>query len=184
VTVHFSDMKGFSGLLEHFDPEALDSLMAGVFSRFEAIVRAHGDEVEKYIGDAMVAIFGYPTLHEDDPVRAVEAALEIAAVLEHPERVTARGGDGHVRTVHQPLSFRTRVHSALAAMGKWGGQDVVTGHGMAVAARLQAAAPEGGILVPEAVRDRYVKRFLYGVRQALELKGLKDLSPPISCLGD
>ncbi|HRY56275.1 MAG TPA: adenylate/guanylate cyclase domain-containing protein, partial [Spirochaetia bacterium] len=121
AAILFSDMKGFTSLSERMDPEEMDGLMSRVFGLFESIIREHGGIVEKYIGDALVAVFGVPELHEDDPSRAVHAALEFLS--------RARGADGR-------LAFRTGIHSGLVTTGRRGEFDVVTGHAMSVAQRL------------------------------------------------
>ncbi|HOX18520.1 MAG TPA: adenylate/guanylate cyclase domain-containing protein, partial [Spirochaetales bacterium] len=76
ATILFSDMKGFTPLSERMDPEEMDALMGRVFGAFEECIRAHGGTVEKYIGDALVAVFGVSELHEDDSARAIHAALD------------------------------------------------------------------------------------------------------------
>ena len=76
ASVLFSDMKGFTALSESMDPEEMDSLMNRVFALFESIIKKYDGVVEKYIGDALVAVFGVPRVHEDDAFRAVTAALE------------------------------------------------------------------------------------------------------------
>ncbi|MEI6876929.1 MAG: adenylate/guanylate cyclase domain-containing protein, partial [Spirochaetota bacterium] len=150
VTVLFADMQGFTALSERLDPEEMDALMNRVFSRFESIVKSRGGSVEKYIGDALVAVFGYPALHEDDPVRAVECALEFGEALTAKAEDREAGKD--VPVAPMP-SFRTGIHTGIVATGRRGGQEVVTGHAMAIAARLESAADDGGILVSDPVRE-------------------------------
>jgi len=77
VTVLFCDVTGSTALGESTDPEALRSLLARYFERMKAIVESHGGTVEKFIGDADMAVFGVPQLHEDDALRAVRAAVEM-----------------------------------------------------------------------------------------------------------
>src|SRR6266545_4318304 len=82
VTVLFCDITGSTQLGEDTDPEALRALLARYFERMKAIVESHGGTVEKFIGDAVMAVFGVPQVHEDDAVRAVRAAQEMRAALE------------------------------------------------------------------------------------------------------
>jgi class 3 adenylate cyclase len=103
VTVVFCDVVGSTALGESREPEALERLLARYFDRMKAIVERHGGTVQKFIGDAVVAVFGVPVLHEDDALRALRAALEMRdadplfprsgsptrAVLPSPERATA-----------------------------------------------------------------------------------------------
>src|SRR6184192_848913 len=74
VTVVFCDVTGSTSLGESVDPEALRGLLARYFERMKAIVESHGGTVKKFIGDAVMAVFGVPVLHEDDALRAVRAA--------------------------------------------------------------------------------------------------------------
>ena len=77
VTVLYSDVVGFTGIGHELDPESLRGLMGRYFERVQTIVDRHGGTTEKFIGDAVVAVFGVPQLHEDDAHRAVRAAVEI-----------------------------------------------------------------------------------------------------------
>src|SRR5512140_2389591 len=77
VTVLFCDVTGSTELGERLDPEALRALLARYFDRMKLIVERHGGTVEKFIGDAVMAVFGVPVLHEDDALRALRAAVEM-----------------------------------------------------------------------------------------------------------
>ena len=81
VTVLFCDLVGSTALGEQTDPEALRILLARYFERMKAIVESHGGTVEKFIGDAVVAVFGVPAAHEDDALRACRAAIEMRDAL-------------------------------------------------------------------------------------------------------
>jgi class 3 adenylate cyclase len=81
VTIVFCDIADSTALGESIDPEALRSLLANYFERMRTIVSAHGGTVEKFIGDAVMAVFGVPVLHEDDALRAVRAAAEMRDAL-------------------------------------------------------------------------------------------------------
>ena len=100
VTVLFCDMTGSTALGERLDPEALRLLLNRYFERMKAIVERHGGTVDKFIGDAVVAVFGVPVVHEDDALRAVRAAVEMRAALPELERGGSvrcqyrRGDDG------------------------------------------------------------------------------------------
>ena len=169
ATILFADMKGFTSLSERMDPEEIDSLMNSLFSGFESIIKDHGGIVEKYIGDALVAVFGVPELHEDDPQRAIEAALTFL------ERQASRSS-GRSRGTPE-ASFRIGIHTGLVATGTRGNFDVVTGHAMAVAQRIQAAAEPDGILVSDSVKQRCEGDFEFAGPVTLTVKGK---SEPIS----
>ncbi len=161
ATILFSDMKGFTSLSERSDPEVMDSLMTRVFDVFEELIKGYGGFVEKYIGDALVAVFGVPELHEDDPSRAIHAALEFLA------RVKDLGAGA----AGSPLAFRTGIHEGLVTTGRRGDFDVVTGHAMSVAQRLEAAASPGSILVSEAVKEKCEEDFDFSQRLDIEARG-------------
>jgi class 3 adenylate cyclase/tetratricopeptide (TPR) repeat protein len=138
VTVLFCDVAGSTALGESVDPEALRALLGRYFDQMKAIVERHGGTVEKFIGDAVVAVFGVPQVHEDDALRAVRAAMEMRDAL--PEiGVEARIG----------------VNTGEVVVGT--AERLATGDPVNVAARLEQAAAPGEILLgPETaqlVRD-------------------------------
>ena len=81
VTIMFADITGSTPLADKLDPEDLRAILAGYFNLMTEQIRRHGGTVEKYIGDAVVAIFGAPVAHEDDPDRAIRAALDMQTAL-------------------------------------------------------------------------------------------------------
>lgn len=163
VTVLFSDMKGFTRLSETMDPEEMDSLMDQVFGAFESVVVRFDGVVEKYIGDALVAVFGAPNIHEDDPARAVNAALDFQSELRHLNRMLRR------RDVE--LTFRTGINTGLVTTGKRGQFEVVTGHTMSVASRLEASAPTAGVLVAEATKEKCESEFVFSEPICIQPRG-------------
>src|SRR5213083_808857 len=93
VTIVFSDLKGSTSLGEALDSESLREVMSRYFDEMREILEHHGGRVEKYIGDAIMAVFGLPRLHEDDALRAVRAAAEMkAALVEVNEELQAGWG--------------------------------------------------------------------------------------------
>src|SRR5215207_5168621 len=100
VTVLFCDVTGSTALGESLDPEALRGLLARYFERMKGIVERYGGTVEKFIGDAVMAVFGIPVLHEDDALRAVRAAAEMREALKklNDELERERGVQLQVRT--------------------------------------------------------------------------------------
>jgi class 3 adenylate cyclase len=128
VTVVFCDLAGSTALGESTDPEVLETRLRRYFERLEAIVEHHGGIVEKFIGDAVVAVFGIPLAHEDDALRALRAAAEMRDAMPELE-LQARIG------VNTGEIF-TSSHGTL-----------VTGDAVNVAARLEQAAPAGEVLV-------------------------------------
>ncbi len=152
VTVMFMDAVGSTSLGESTDPESLRRVMTRYFEEIRAIVERHGGTVEKYIGDAVMAVFGVPIVHEDDALRAVRAAFEIRSRLEQvsAELQEQRGSS---------VAWRTGVNTGEVVAGDAGaGQRFVTGDAVNVAARLEQAATAGEILLGSdthgLVRDR------------------------------
>src|SRR5215207_7449181 len=141
VTVLFCDLTGSTALGETLDPERLRSLLANYFERMKAIVERHGGTVEKDIGDAVMAVFGVPVLHEDDALRAVRSAVEMREALEGlNEALDRRWG---VR-----LETRTGVNTGEVVAGDPGaGESLVVGDAVNVAARLEQTASSGEILI-------------------------------------
>jgi predicted ATPase/class 3 adenylate cyclase len=144
VTVLFSDVSGSTALGHELDPESLRRLMSRYFGRMESVLERHGGTVEKFIGDAVVAIFGIPLSHEDDALRAVRAAVEMRAVLDdlNEEFRQAWG---------VALETRTGVNTGEVIAGDLGrGHSFAVGDAVNVAARLEQAAQPGEILIGES----------------------------------
>jgi predicted ATPase/class 3 adenylate cyclase len=151
VTILFADLVDSSRLSLTLDPEALRNLLARYFGEMSAIIRMHGGTVEKYIGDAIMAVFGVPTLHEDDALRAVRATVEMRDTLAILNRDLEVGWD--VR-----LASRIGVNTGEVIAGDHRqGHLFVTGEAVNVAKRLEEAAEANEILIGRAthrlVRD-------------------------------
>jgi len=158
VTVLFCDVVGSTALGESTDPEALRGRMRRYFDDLRAIVERHGGTVEKFVGDAVMAVFGIPIAHEDDALRAVRAASEMrAAIAEHG------------------LEARIGVNTGEVVVGGES-ETLVTGDAVNVAARLEQAAPPGEILVGSAT-ERLVRGAVRS--EALEPLSLKGKSAPV-----
>jgi len=141
VTVVFSDVTGSTAIGERLDPETLRRVMTRYFDEMRDAVEAHGGVVEKFIGDAVMAVFGIPRLHEDDALRAVRAAAEMRERLQvlNLELQRDRG---------VTIEVRTGVNTGEVVSGdESGAQRLVTGDAVNVAARLEQAAAPGEILL-------------------------------------
>ena len=137
ATIVFADLTDSSQLATRMDAEALRALLADVYDQLSQVVASFGGTVEKFIGDAIMAVFGVPTAHEDDPERAVRAALGMRSRL-----------TGIARRHGQDLILRVGVNTGVVATGSDIGRDfLVTGDAVNVAARLQQAAEPGEVLV-------------------------------------
>ena len=143
VTIVFSDLKGSTSLGEALDSEALREVMTRYFDAMRGELERHGGVIEKFIGDAVMAVFGLPRLHEDDALRAVRAAAGMQAALEALNVELER----HYGV---QLSNRTGVNTGEVVSGDPStGQRLVTGDAVNVAARLEQAAGEQEVLLGE-----------------------------------
>jgi class 3 adenylate cyclase/tetratricopeptide (TPR) repeat protein len=151
VTIVFADVSGSTRLGEELDAEALRRVMERYFEEMRSILEFHGGTVEKFIGDAVMAAFGIPVVHEDDALRAVRAAVEMRARL-------IEVNDELQRERGVILAVRTGVNTGEVVAGDSGGGDFyASGDAVNVAARLEQAAQPGEILLGETtyrlVRD-------------------------------
>jgi class 3 adenylate cyclase/tetratricopeptide (TPR) repeat protein len=151
VTILFSDVAGSTVLGEELDPESLRRLMARYFQEMQTVVRRHEGTIEKFIGDALMAVFGVPRLHEDDALRAVRAAVEMREAL-------YQLNDEFQRMWGVRILARTGVNTGEVIAGDpTRGESFVVGDAVNVAARLEQAAEPGQIVIGETtyrlVRD-------------------------------
>ena len=151
VTIVFCDLKDSTALGDRLDSEALREVLALYFSAMKPVLEGHGGMIEKYIGDAIMAVFGLPRMHEDDAQRAVRAAARMREALAELN-VTLRAEFGVT------LQNRTGVNTGEVVTGEGGAsQRLATGDTVNVAARLEQAAPAGEVLIGEStyrlVRD-------------------------------
>jgi class 3 adenylate cyclase/tetratricopeptide (TPR) repeat protein len=135
VTVLFADLVGFTSRAEQLDPEDVRAVLSPFYARLRAELERFGGSVEKFIGDAVMALFGAPVAHEDDPERAVRAALAIRDWVREQEHIQVR--------------VAVNTGEALVVLGAPPGQGMAAGDVVNTAARLQAAAPVNGILAGE-----------------------------------
>jgi class 3 adenylate cyclase/tetratricopeptide (TPR) repeat protein len=152
VTILFCDVAGSTELGESTDPEALRALLARYFVRMKEIVERHGGSVEKFVGDAVMAVFGVPVVHEDDALRACRAAIEMRDAL--PE-----------------LEIRCRIGVNTGEVVTGTEERLATGDAVNVAARLEQAAEPGEVLIG-AESVRLVREAVeLGEERHLDLKG-------------
>jgi len=152
VTVLFCDVTGSTALGESTDPEALRAMLARYFERMRGIVESHGGTVEKFIGDAVMAVFGVPLAHEDDALRACRAAVEMRDAL--PE-----------------LGVQARIGVNTGEVVTGTQERLATGDAVNVAARLEQAAAPGEILIGDETLRLVSAAVEVGRVEQLELKG-------------
>lgn len=141
VTILFADVVGSTRLGEHLDAESMSALMASYFAEMRTIIERHGGTVEKFIGDAVMAVFGIPQLHEDDALRAVRASIEIRERLRrlNLDLEAERG---------ITIRFRTGVNTGVVVADDLADEhSLITGDAVNTAARLEQAAAPGEILI-------------------------------------
>src|SRR3954462_11816334 len=162
VTVLFADLVGFTGSAEQLDPEDVRATLSQYALRLRVELERRGGTVEKFIGDAVMALFGAPVAHEDDPERAVRAALAI--------RDWAREeGDVQVR-----IAVTTGEALVLLGARPGEGEGMAAGDVVNTAARLQSAAPVNGILVGESAYRATRDVIEYAEHEAIVAKGKAD----------
>jgi class 3 adenylate cyclase/tetratricopeptide (TPR) repeat protein len=167
VTVVFCDVVGSTPMAEELDTERVRSIMTRFFTEMQAVLERHGGTVEKYIGDAVMAVFGIPTLHEDDALRAVRAAADMRTAL-------AALNDDLQRTTGLSIATRTGVNTGEVVVGDLGGEESVIGDAVNVASRLQGAATPGGILLGRDTYRLVRDAVRVGEATSLVLKGKGD----------
>src|SRR5438105_7351155 len=135
VTVLFADLVGFTARAEALDPEDVEAILQPYHERLRSELERFGGTVEKFIGDAVVALFGAPVAHEDDPERAVRAALSIRDWARDEDDLRVRLG--------------VTTGEALIRLDAQPGETTAAGDVVNTASRLQSGAPENEILVDE-----------------------------------
>ncbi len=160
VTVLFADVVGSTTLGSENEPEVVRDVMARYFERMKAVAETYGGAVEKFIGDAIMVVFGVPRLHDDDAERAVRCALgmqEAMASLNHE--------------LGMDLAVRVGVNSGRAVTGGGDGQFLVTGDPVNVAARLQQGAEPGEIVAGPLTEELTRQAIAYRPRDPVVAKG-------------
>jgi class 3 adenylate cyclase/tetratricopeptide (TPR) repeat protein len=168
VTVLFCDIADSTPLGERLDPEVLQRVLSRYHQDVKVVLERHGGTVEKFIGDAVMAVFGIPTVHDDDALRAVRAASELRTALTDLN-------EGLLRDFGVELSVCTGVNTGEVVAGDHSsGQAFATGHAVVVAERLQKAARSGEILLGDATRRLVRNAALVEPLEPLQVKGKKD----------
>src|SRR6266511_1447031 len=165
VTVLFADLVGFTSRAEQLDPEDVRATLAPYYARLRSELERFGGTVEKFIGDAVMALFGAPVAHEDDPERAVRAALAIGDWADEQEGLQLR--------------IAVTTGEALIALGARPaeGEGMASGDVVNTAARIQAAAPVNGILVDETTYRATSPAIDYRPVEPIEAKGKSEPVP-------
>jgi class 3 adenylate cyclase len=173
VTVMFSDLSGFTALSQTLDPEAVYDLLNRYFAVADKITQAYGGHIDKHIGDGIMAVFGAPTAHSNDPERAIRAAIDIHAALAE---------------LDPPLSAHIGIASGTVVASGMGSdahrEYTVIGNSVNLAARLEGQAKAGETLISSAVHQAAGARFHYQSRGTMQLKGIADPVPVWQVIGE
>jgi adenylate cyclase len=166
--VLFADLSGFTALAERLDPEEVRAFQNALFETLARAIARYDGFVEKFVGDAVLAVFGAPVAHEDDPERACDAALDI---LDQAAAVSREWAP----RLGQPVLLHVGIHTGPVVAGHLGGAAAaayaVTGDAVNTTARLLAAAGPGTILVSEATHALARYRFAFEPAGELALRG-------------
>lgn len=168
VTVLFSDLSGYTAMSEKLDPEEVREISSRIFTGIAKIVIKYHGFIEKYIGDAILAIFGLPTVYEDDPVRAVSAALEV-------HRFVQSIGPALNDRINQQLSMHSGIHTGLVVSGEMRvekGIHGVVGDTLNLASRLADHANPNEIWVSEQTHNLVSPFFKTKPLGQVNLKGI------------
>ena len=162
VSILFADLVGFTTLSEHLDPEEVRELLSRYFDRCRTLIERYGGTVEKFIGDAVMAVWGTPVAREDDAERAVRAALALT------QAVSALGADAGM----PDLKVRAGVLTGSAAVDlAAAGEGMVLGDAVNTASRLQSIAEPGTVLVDDVTRAATEAAIAYEDAGTHEVKG-------------
>ncbi len=167
VTVLFSDLSGYTAMSEKMDPEEAKELMNRIFGRITRVVHSYSGFIEKFAGDAVMAIFGVPRAHEDDPIRAIKAAREIHDLVAELSPVVEE-------KIGQQLSMHSGIHTGLAVTGDINpdkGTHGVSGDVLNLASRLSNQAATGEILVGQNTYNRAEGYFTFDDLESIRVKG-------------
>jgi class 3 adenylate cyclase len=143
VTIMFSDLSGYTAMTERLDPEEVKEIMSHIFSKITEIIKSYDGFIERFIGDAVMAVFGVPQSHEDDPIRAIRAAMEIHTIV---EGISPKFEE----RIGRSLTMHTGINTGLVVTGEVDvekGTHGLTGDSINTAARLQDLANKNEILV-------------------------------------
>lgn len=174
VTILFSDLSGYTAMTERLDPEEVKGIMSLIFRELTRIIKNYDGFIEKFIGDAVMAVFGVPKAHEDDPIRAIRAAMEMkAAVKDISPRFEEKIG--------RSLNIHTGINTGLVVTGEVDvekGTHGLTGDAINLASRLESIARAGEIIVGPDTYSQTLNFFEFEVLAPVMVKGKqKPVSP-------
>ncbi len=180
TTVVFSDLSGYTAMNEQLDPEEVERIMGRIKEEAVGIVESYGGIVNQFVGDEILALFGIPTAHEDDPLRAVKAAIKLHEMVRQmsPE-VEDRIG--------KPLTMHTGINTGLVVTNLRDDRDGlygITGETVNTGARLKSQAGSGDILVSPETKKLITPYFKTIALEEIRLKGKTEPTIPYQVIGE
>jgi len=167
VTIMFSDLSGYTALNEKLDPEEVKEIMSQIFGEVTRIIKKYDGFIERFIGDAVMAVFGIPLAHEDDPVRAIRAAMEILAIV---ESISPQ----FEKKIGRSLTMHIGINTGLVVTGEVDvqkGTHGLTGDAINLASRLESIAGAGEIIVGPDTYHQAASWFEFEALEATQVKG-------------
>jgi len=172
ATIIFIDIRGFTKLADQLDPEKATEIINNIFAPIVGIIDKHGGCINKFLGDGLMAIFGTPFSHEDDPERAARASLEIMKSIEENGKIK-------IGKKVEKLKARIGINTGLCISGEIGSASrkefTVIGDTVNLASRLQINSIPGKILIEEKTFQRIKDNFTISPLHKLKVKGKRDL---------
>ncbi len=172
VTVLFADVSGFTAMSETMDHEVVNDVINSLWTRVDRAIVEPGGRIDKHIGDAIMAIYGTPTAHEDDPQRAIHSALQIQSEIQGWKREQSELLP-NFKTQIQNIQLRIGINTGPALLGTVGtvGEFTAIGDTVNLANRLESAAPKGGILISHDTYQRAQEVFDVAALEPIMVKG-------------
>ena len=173
VTIMFCDLTGYTAMNERLDPEEIKEIMNRIFGEITQIIKKYDGFIERFIGDAVMAVFGVPKTHEDDPVRAIRAAVEILAAVEHMS-------PQFQEKIGCALTMHIGINTGLVVTGEINvekGTHGLIGDAINLAARLEGIAKPGEIIVGPDTYHQTAKWFEFEILEPIQIKGKMDPVP-------
>ncbi|HJR79857.1 MAG TPA: adenylate/guanylate cyclase domain-containing protein [Anaerolineales bacterium] len=170
ITVLFADVSGFTTMAEALDHEIVSSVINSLWSRVDRAIRDHGGRIDKHIGDAVMALFGTPTVREDDPERAIRAALQIQTEVREWKMEFRKSKYSQQA---KKIQLRIGINTGPALLGRVGtiGEYTAIGDTVNLASRLEQVAPVGGILISHDTYQHVRGMFDVTVLEPITVKG-------------
>lgn len=171
VTILFADISGYTAMSEKLDPEDVTDILGPLFDQIRAIIERYGGTVDKFMGDAVMALFGVPLAHEDDPERALLAAVDMHEII-------AAYSQQLLRQRNLSLAMRIGVHSGLVVFDRVGSDSksgyTVIGDAVNTAARMEQHASPGSTLVTEQIHTSTQHAFAFVKGEKIKVKGKQE----------